>query len=93
MQLRPFVHRVDLIDKGFMSFIAHDKEARWQHHNIIEKVDKEEIKETQNTSLPLVIRAPLQLNTVIKSEKPDEPDKIIEFFFSIEKQSISLVNK
>ena len=29
MQIRPFVKRVDLIDKNFMSFISHDKEARW----------------------------------------------------------------
>ena len=58
LQKKPFVRQIDLIDHDFLSFITNSKEAKYKKTTDLNDVKLGNLKETQITSLPEIIKIP-----------------------------------
>jgi hypothetical protein len=58
LQKRPFVRQIDLIEKDFMSFITNSKEAKYKKTTDLNDRILGNLKETQITLLPEIIKIP-----------------------------------
>ena len=58
LQKKPFVKQIDLIEKDLMSFITNSKEAKYKKTTDLNDKILGNLKETQITSLPVILKIP-----------------------------------
>ena len=58
LQKKPFVRQIDLIEKDFMSFVTNSKEAKYKKTTDLNDKILGNLKETQITSLPVILKIP-----------------------------------
>ena len=58
LQKKPFVRQIDLIEKDFMSFVTNSKEAKYKKTTDLNDKILGNLKETQITSLPEILKIP-----------------------------------
>ena len=58
LQKKPFVRQIDLIERDFISFITNSKEAKYKKTTDLNDKKLGNLKETQITSLPEMLKIP-----------------------------------
>jgi hypothetical protein len=79
LQKKPFIKQIDLIDNDLISFITNSKEAKYQKTTDLNDKELGNLKETQITSLPQMLKLPSEFYDYQKNEdfenQPDETDE------------------
>ena len=74
LQKKPFVRQIDLIEDKFISFITNSKEAKYKKTTDLNHKDFNkpgEVKETQITSLPEILKMPYECYLSTNEQKKD----------------------
>ena len=71
LQKKPFVRQIDLIEHDFISFITNSKEAKYKKTTDLNDKKLGNLKETQITSLPEMLKIPCDCYEEQNNEEND----------------------